>query len=44
MDFKKTTGWNKVNQSQTISNPFQNPPSVKQPIETIKQLVIFPLL
>jgi len=55
MDFQKNNRLNflinrlnwldiKVNQNQTVSNPFQNPPSVKQPIETIKQLVVFPLL
>jgi len=33
-----------IQPSQTASNPFQKSLSVKQPIETIKQLVVFPLL
>jgi len=36
--------WQQSQRSQIASNPFQKPLSVKQPIETIKQLVVFPLL
>jgi len=35
---------NKVNQSQIVSNPFQKPLSVKQPVETTIQQVDIPLL
>jgi len=34
----------KVNQVKQFSNPFQKPLSFKQPIETTKQQVVFPLL
>jgi len=33
----------KVNQSQAVSNPFQKPLSVKQPVESKFQQVDFPL-
>jgi len=42
----KQINWfdSKVNQSQTVSNPFKKPLSVKQPVEMIIQQVDFPLL
>ena len=36
--------WQQSQPSQTTSNLFQKPLSIKQSIETIKQLIVFPLL
>jgi len=54
MDFQLTIDWileqpielvrQQSQPSQKASNPFKKPLSVKQSIETIKQLVVFPLL
>jgi len=54
MDFQQTIGWilkqpielvwQQSQPSQKTSTPFKKPLIVKQPIETLKQLVVFPLL